>query len=63
MSDDSSVEWVIVGLVTTSVSIIGLIGNFLVMLFYKNTSTATALFRWLAMIDTIFLVKLLCFGN
>ena len=63
MSDDSSVEWVIVGLVTTSVSIIGLIGNFLVMLFYKNTSTATALFRWLALIDAFFLVKFLCVGN
>ena len=56
MSDDSNIEWVVVGLVTTSVSIIGLIGNFLVVLLYKKTSTATALFRWLALIDLVFLV-------
>ena len=56
MSDYDSVEWAVVGLVTTSVSVVGIIGNTLIIVFYKNTDTFTTLVRWLAVIDTVFVV-------
>ena len=56
MSDYDSVEWAVVGLVTTSVSVVGIIGNTAIIVFYKNTDTFTTLVRWLAVIDTVFVV-------